>query len=364
MALTKVSTGVVDMSGNTGGLVIAKGTTAQQLICNPPTTNNLGSIRENIDSGVNKVEVCTSTGWQFLEEAGPSFIPLTVDYLVVAGGGGGASGYGGIDGGSGGAGGLITSWPGGSGGGSASELPFTFTLGTPYTVTVGEGGLGAAYVPPYMGILADSGDSSVFNNITALGGGGSRGWGNSAFATGVSSGSPTYASGGGGTYTGSSGGSVSAGSGTSTSRGYSGSNGQQVLYYGGGGGGAGGAAGSGTLKTSGPGMNVSITGATISYAGGGGNPLSSPNGGGGLAPTSSGVGGNGTPNTGGGGGGAYGNGPTGGTGGSGVVILRYTSAYAITFQTGVGFISSTATLSATSEKVTTITAGSGTITFA
>ena len=47
MALTKVSTGVVDMSGNTGGLVIAKGTTAQQPTCNPPTTNNLGSIREN-----------------------------------------------------------------------------------------------------------------------------------------------------------------------------------------------------------------------------------------------------------------------------------------------------------------------------
>ena len=33
MALTKVSTGVVDMSGNTGGLVIAKGTTAQQPTC-------------------------------------------------------------------------------------------------------------------------------------------------------------------------------------------------------------------------------------------------------------------------------------------------------------------------------------------
>ena len=278
MALTKVSTGVVDMSQDTGGLVIAKGTTAQQPTCD---ASILGSIRENTTE--NKVEVCTSTGWQFLEEAGPSFIPLTVDYLVVAGGGGGASGYGGIDGGSGGAGGLITSWPGGSGGGSASESPFTFTLGTPYTVTVGEGGSGAAYAPPYYGVLADSGESSVFNNITALGGGGSRSWGSSSFSSSVSSGSPTYASGGGGTYTGPLSGSVSAGSGTSTSRGYSGSDGKQTSYFGGGGGGAGGPAGSGTLKTSGPGMNVSITGATISYAGGGGNPLSSPNGGGGFA---------------------------------------------------------------------------------
>ena len=70
MALTKVSTGVVDMSQDTGGLIIAKGTTAQQLTC---TAANLGSIRENTDE--NKVEVCTAGGgtpaWQFLEEAGP-----------------------------------------------------------------------------------------------------------------------------------------------------------------------------------------------------------------------------------------------------------------------------------------------------
>jgi hypothetical protein len=33
MALTKVSTGVVDMSQDTGGLVIAKGTTTQQPTC-------------------------------------------------------------------------------------------------------------------------------------------------------------------------------------------------------------------------------------------------------------------------------------------------------------------------------------------
>ena len=46
MALTKVSTGVVDMSASTGGLIIAKGTTAQQQTC---TAANLGSIRENTD---------------------------------------------------------------------------------------------------------------------------------------------------------------------------------------------------------------------------------------------------------------------------------------------------------------------------
>ncbi len=128
MALTKVSTGVVDMSGNTGGLVIAKGNgTNEQPTCNPPTTNNLGSIRENTDSGVNKVEVCTSTGWQFLEEAGPTFVPLTVDYLVVAGGGGSAYG-------AGGAGGYLTNI-----GGTSIVLEKAIT----YTVTVGDGGVGS-----------------------------------------------------------------------------------------------------------------------------------------------------------------------------------------------------------------------------
>ena len=90
MALTKVSTGVVDMSQDTGGLIIAKGTTAQQPTC---TAANLGSIRENTDK--NKVEVCTAGGgtpaWQFLEEVGPTTVPLIVDYLVVAGGGAGGA---------------------------------------------------------------------------------------------------------------------------------------------------------------------------------------------------------------------------------------------------------------------------------
>ena len=88
-------------------------------------------------------------------------------------------------------------------------------------------------------------------------------------------------------------------------------------------------------------------------------------GGGGIGQKSTTNGGSGTNGLGGGGGGSFNySGGSGGNGGDGVIILRYPSIYAITFQTGVGFISSTATLSATSEKVTTITAGSGTITFA
>ena len=88
MALTKVSTGVVDMSGNTGGLVIAKGTETQR-----PASPSIGMIHESTETTPSKVEVYTdnsgTSGWQFLEEVGSTKAPLTVDYLVVAGGGGG-----------------------------------------------------------------------------------------------------------------------------------------------------------------------------------------------------------------------------------------------------------------------------------
>ena len=383
MALTKVSTGVVDMSQDTGGLVIAKGTTAQQETCNPPTTNNLGSIRENTDE--NKVEVCTSTGWQFLEEAGPSFIPLTVDYLVVAGGGGGAysrivTSLGGTGGG---AGGYRTSFGTGNvnGGNTAVESTLTtMTTATPYQLTVGAGGAGGPVNPTPTNAstnptrYADQGDNSVFHTITSTGGGGGyepfAGTPNSTILRGGSN----AGSGGNGTaavsYT------------TSPVQGFIG--GRNTTYsspFGSGGGGGassvGGNGGSSSLGggNGGAGFSNQISGTAVDYAGGGGGSVNKNQGVAGTATfgggdgNSNGAGYDGTLNTGGGGGGASGidypyTSYKGGDGGSGVVILRYPSAYTINFQTGVGFISSTATLSATSEKVTTITAGSGTITFA
>jgi hypothetical protein len=65
-------------------------------------------------------------------------------------------------------------------------------------------------------------------------------------------------------------------------------------------------------------------------------------------------------NTGGGGGGNYDNTPrSGGSGGSGIVILRYSSARTITL--GAGLTGSTATDG--SDKVTTITSGTGNVSF-
>jgi hypothetical protein len=67
----------------------------------------------------------------------------------------------------------------------------------------------------------------------------------------------------------------------------------------------------------------------------------------------------GATNTGGGGGGQSQTNTAGAAGGSGVVILRYPSAYTIT--AGGSLTSSTATVG--TDKVTTFTAGSDTITF-
>jgi len=355
MALTKVSTGVVDMSASTGGLVIAKGTTAQQLICNPPTTNNLGSIRENIDSGVNKVEVCTSTGWQFLEEAGPSFISLTVDYLVVAGGGGGGA-YSRINtslgGTGGGAGGYRTSFGAGNvnGGNTAVENTLTLATGSPgYTVTVGAGGAGGPVNPTPTNastnptIYADQGDNSVFHTITSTGGGGGYEPFYGFSATTLRGGS-NAGSGGNGiaavSYT------------TSPVQGFIG--GRNTTYsspFGSGGGGGassvGGNGGSSSLGggNGGAGFSNQISGTAVDYAGGGGGSVNKDQGVAGTATfgggdgNRNGAGYDGTLNTGGGGGGA--SGPDtytsykGGDGGSGVVILRFPISFAAPIESNI-----------------------------
>jgi hypothetical protein len=81
--------------------------------------------------------------------------------------------------------------------------------------------------------------------------------------------------------------------------------------------------------------------------------------GGGAGGTQSSAATNGTLNTGGGAGGV-GSGRTGGSGGSGVVILRYPADFTITI--GAGLTGSTSTVGA--NKVTTITEGTGNVSWA
>jgi hypothetical protein len=218
---------------------------------------------------------------------------VSVDYLIVGGGGNAIFG-------------------GGGAGGMLSGSSF-LAVGTTYTATVGGGG-----------------SNSVFNSITATRGGNGGAGGGFVGASGGSGG------GGGGannttTYAG---GAGTAGQGNNGGNGY---------YQGaGGGGGAGATGGNGTNSgagvtggiggNGGNGSASSITGSSVTYAGGGGgggyevSGGSGGSGGGGAGVNSSGTAGNGTANTGGGGGGhPFG---SGGSGGSGVVIMRIlTSEY-------------------------------------
>ena len=288
--------------------------------------------------------------------------PLTVNYLVIAGGGagGGVSNYNGYHagGGGGGAGGLrstVTT----TGGGGTLETALSPTLSTNYSVQVGAGGtaLGSGTME------ASPGVNSVFATITSIGGG--RGY----------SGGATVAAGAGGSGGGSGRDNTVAGTGTAN-QGYAGAaSGGGTGGRGGGGAGSVGVTGSAAAGTTGgSGVAVSITGSSVTYAGGGGGGGGNGggtggaggSGGGGTGGASNTTGNNaaGTVNTGSGGGaaGAYtdASNTQGASGGSGIVILSYPSAYTITI--GAGLIGTTATVS--SNKVTTITAGSGNVSWA
>jgi len=311
------------------------------------------SVGEMIfNSTTDKVEYFDGTKWYGITY---EVIEFSVDYLIVGGGGAGASGFGGVQGGGGGGGGFITSLSGGSGGGSSSEPSFTLTVGTQYAVTVGSG---AANVYTLSSSTPTSGgDSSVFNGVTALGGGSSRSYtsGNAR----ASAGSPNYASGGGGTYTGGPGGSY-PGSSSPSYRGYGGGNGSAAVFYGGGGGGAG---GPGSNTVGGAGKLNAITGnSSLSYSGGAGaNGYGNPRGGAGQSSQSGGNGISGAANTGGGGGGGLYNSGYGADGGSGVVILRYPAGYTATST----LTYTDAPVTGSTDRVIAITGvGTGTVTFA
>ena len=120
MATTKVTTNVIDMSGNTGGLVWAKGTKAQR------PAGSTGDLRLNTTD--NRLEYKDNSDWKRFAETTAAGPTVDTHYLVVAGGGAAGSNS---NSGGGGAGGYRTNF-----GGTAVSL----SLSTTYTVTVGAGG--------------------------------------------------------------------------------------------------------------------------------------------------------------------------------------------------------------------------------
>ena len=234
-----------------------------------------------------------------------------VEYLVIAGGGSGGAQHGG----------------GGGAGGYRTATGFTVTEGN-YSITVGAGGASVAgNASPNNG---NSGTNSVFSTITSLGGGWGQGW-----TTGGTSSGGSGGSGGGASLNG------SGGAGTS-GQGYAGgsSSGSSTFPNGGGGGGGSSSVGENSTNLSragngGSGTASSITGSSVTRAGGGGGGSHHPhaigtggsggggNGGLGNIAGGTGLGVAGTTNTGSGGGGSGANTSASGAGGSGIVIVRY-----------------------------------------
>lgn len=355
MALTKVSTGVVDLSDDTGALAISKGTTAQR-----PSTSTIGMLRANTTD--NTMEVYADNGgtpgWQVLAE-GSDLSPLTVDYLIIGGGGAGKNG-------------------GGGAGGMREGSAVNVSLSTTFQLTVGSRGEPVGTVAS-TGLTAgwDGEDSELTIDVSqgaivATGGGQGGRTDRAAGTVG-----PGGSGGGGGSASGTlTQGGLGNTPATTPVQGYNGGtngNFRGSPYPSGGGGGAGAVGGNATSNNQcgagGAGRPSSITGTLTYYAGGGGGGMyssSSGNGVGGIGGGGDGYRGAGQPiqdgatNTGSGGGGG-GNANRGGYGGSGVVILRYPASYSI--QVGVGLTSALDSTSVPGYKIETFTSGSGTIIF-
>jgi hypothetical protein len=230
--------------------------------------------------------------------------PISINYLIVAGGGSGGVGVAG-------------------GGGAGGVLSGTTRLSAgSYTITVGAGG--GSVFNDNQGI--DGGSSSIGTLIVTTGGGGGGSWSIPNGRNGGSGGGQNAFNGGTGGGTGIAG------------QGFAGA----PQLNGNTGGGGGGAGGPGSGSTGGIGITSNITGTTKYYAGGGGGggydiyvpgvafggtyQVANGTYGGGNGAFSSGTKPNFTDalaNTGGGGGGQLGTYGNSGAGGSGIVVIRY-----------------------------------------
>ena len=296
---------VASLSG-TGAAQMPVGTTAQR------PTGAAGYYRFNTTTGRPEWYSASEADWVPFNEA-PSY---EVNYLVVAGGGGGAAGYGNGNG-----------TGGGGAGGYRASTTFLFK-NEAYTVTIGAGGAGGTGTSSQnVSNQSTSGSNSVLGDIVSTGGGGG---GDITSPTGKSGGS-----GGGGSANGqAAGGSGVSGQGFAGGTGY----GAGVPYRGGGGGGASAAGGEGSASgNGGAGTASTISGSSVTYAGGGGGGAyqgysggtgGAGGGGGGGAGTGSGTAGTTNRGAGGGGGGwpGSGTGGNGGAGGSGIVVISYPGA--------------------------------------
>jgi len=277
-----------------------------------------GTVNPIFDEDGKNVKIVYSDaneGWIPVRDAvvaDESVITYTVTYVSVAGGGGGGKGKAA----GGGAGGMLTS-------------SFVIGVGATLTAVVGAGGAASSGGSVIGGNGVNSSITGTgMTTVTSIGGGGG-GSDQNAVAAGADGGS-----GGGGS--GGTAGNVGGGSGTS-GQGNDGGDGLAGGAAGGGGGGGKNAAGQNATSSKGgdggAGLATSITGSSVTLAGGGGgcneNAGAGAGGAGGGGAGRQGSGTAGTANTGGGGGASHE--ATAAAGGSGIVILSVpTSRYSNT----------------------------------
>jgi len=293
--------------------------------------------------------------WDLLSDSFQSIKALLV-------GGGGPGGYGGTNGGS------VDLAGGGGGAGAFVELTsVNISLNTPYTISIGAGGAISSSVP------VNNGNFSRFDVYYAIGGGCGGG-----IATLARIGNSGGSGGGSGSYMGAN----TFGKTMIPLYGNNGGNGAFTGFYNaaGGGGGAntagnnnagtaGGSGGNGTTSSI-PNTSATPPANTNTFCGGGGGAGAAVSGSSGSGGTGGGGTGAvsspsrastaGTANTGGGGGGGY-NGATlvSSNGGSGIVVLRFSSTLNYTVGVGLTYTSSTSE----NETILVFTAGTDTITF-
>lgn len=310
-------------TGNTNNSDVVSGNTGSITITNNRAVFNVSMNTDATLDGTKTLGIAIATGSQngptvittptpiIVNDTSvpPVQIPLT--FLAVGGGGGGSYSQ------------FITT-VGGAGGGAGGYITNTVNVlnSNVYVITIGAGGNKGQN-----SLAASGGNTSISGTQLA----------NTAFGGGFAIG-PDYNDNGIGSF-GSGGGSSSPGYSCqfTPSQGNAGG-GSSIYYYGAGGGGAG-AAGEGSPGVfgvggrGGIGLQSSITGTSVYYAGGGsgsGHPGGYPGAiarpGGGGAGGTGGAGQNGTTNLGGGGGGGC-DGGYGGNGGSGVAILSVPTIY-------------------------------------
>ena len=294
------------------------------LTINPNSLNYQGNSSPNpvYDTAGESIHIVyqdTTKGWIPINDGTAALETpqtVTIEYLVIAGGGGGGV----QNGGGGGAGGMLSNYDGS-----------TIDMGD-ITITVGTGGAGGTDTATKGSNGTDSVITDGTTTVTSDGGGGG-GSSNSEVAAGADGGS------GGGAASYAAGGSATAGQGNDG--GLCTAAPSATYCAGGGGAGAAGEVGSRGAEPGnsdgGAGLANSITGSSVTYAGGGGGGYDDwsgealgGSGGGGAGgdrsphtlPT------NGTDGLGGGGGGGQATDDDGADGGDGIVILRMSDAAA------------------------------------